>query len=338
MDFRCQHCGHRIVPATLSATRAITCPNCGRVVELPHTPPSGAGAHRASPDVKPARANQRRLRRIFNPIPRPFVYLVGVALALAALAPFWLYLLKDRLEHQRPVLSDDAMSLPMPTPASTETTRPAPVIEEPHETVANSIDEFAGIRLNADIEQLQQHFALQLQNERGMVPEIYEASRIGKIDAVTMHFYNNRLKEFWVEMAERRVVPDTIERELTERFGQPTDRKIQTARQGDDSLSLALTTADHRFATDGQNKFARFPYRVDLLWSDEETTTRATIHYSSPKPETCVSILTVHVSAAQWLNNNRPELAASALSTTNAPDQTNQPPAAAPPPRPFPSP
>ena len=163
-------------------------------------------------DRLPPSSQRRRLRRIFEPIPRPFVYLVGASLVLLVLAPFWIYLVKERLDRRPPVLSDDAVSIPVP--AATETSLPPPAIEEPRADLTNVIDEFLGVRLDANLGQLQQRFTLRLQNTRGMVPEIYEATQAGDADSVTMHFYNNLLKEFWIDTRERRVMPDRIEREL----------------------------------------------------------------------------------------------------------------------------
>jgi hypothetical protein len=283
------------------------------------------------------------LRRIFEPIPRPFAYLVGVALALFVLAPFWIFLVTERLDNHRPVLSDDAISIPVPT--VTETTLPPPVIEQPRAEPSNAIDEFLGIRLNASLEQLQRHFLLRLQNTRGMVPEIYEATRVGEVDYVTMHFYNNLLKEFWIDMRERRVMPDRIERELTAKFGEPRNRVLQHGGQGNETLGLGLSaaTAGVQAGTDRQKRLAEFPYRVDISWSDDQTHTEARIYYTSDKPQRCTSLLTMHISAAQWLNNNRPQLApvgtASPAAATNTLDQTNEAPAPVEPPkRLFPSP
>jgi len=343
MEFRCQHCRQRIVLTTLPATHEVECPNCRLLTHLPEPPPNEPSRHRSHPGANAPRSSKRRLRRIFDPIPRPFVYLVGAALALFVLAPFWLYLVKERLDNPRPVLSDDAMSIPVPT--ATETTLPPPVVEQPRAEPGNAIDEFLGIRLNASPEQLQQRFLLRLQNTRGMVPEIYEATSVGEIDSSTMHFYNNLLKEFWIDMRERHVTPDRIERELRERFGKPKERVLQPGGHRDEALGpgLPATVAGVKSGTDRQKRFARFPYRVDVSWSDDETHTEAKIYYTSIKPQICVSLLTVHMSAAQWLNDNHPQLApmatASPAAATNTLGQTNEAPAPADPPkRLFPSP
>ena len=271
------------------------------------------------------------------------MYLVGTSLALLVLAPFWIYLLKERLDRHPPILSDDAVSIPVP--AATETTPPPPAIEEPRADLTNVIDEFLGVRLDANLGQLQQRFTLRLQNTRGMVPEIYEATQAGAADSVTMHFYNNLLKEFWIDTRERRVMPDRIERELREKFGEPKDRALNSGNSGDETLGLGLFTAADGIKTgaDRQKRLAAFPYRVDVSWSDDQTRADASIYYSSEKPELCTSLLTIHISAAQWLNNNRPQLGPAATSsptaTTNTLDQTNEAPAPVEPPKHlFPSP
>lgn len=262
-------------------------------------------------------------------------------MVLAVLAPFWIYLIKERLDRRPPVLSDDVISIPVPT--ATETTPPPLAMEESRADLTNEIDEFLDIRLDDNLEQVERRFPLRLQNTRGMVPEIYEATGAGDIDSVTMHFYNNLLKEFWVDTRERHITPDSLERELNERFGEPKDRSLQPGTQGSERLGLGLTTGDARVMPGRGDKFARFPYRVDISWSDDQTHAEANIYYTSEKPERCTSLLTVHISAAQWLNNNRPQLspttATSPAATTNTLDQTNEAPAAvAPPPRLFPSP
>ncbi len=344
MEFRCQHCGQRIVLTSLPATPEVGCPACGLLTWVPRPPVNSTTHRRANQENRPPPSSQRRrLRRIFEPIPRPFAYLVGASLVLIVLAPFWIYLIKERLDRHPPLLSDDAISIPVPT--ATETTPPPPAIEEPRAEVTNAIDEFLGIRLDANLEQLQRQFTLRLQNTRGMVPEIYEATQAGDVASVTMHFYNNLLKEFWVDTRERRVTPDRIERELQETFGEPKDRGLKADKPGNESLGLGLftTAGGIKAGADREKKLAAFPYRVDVSWSDDQTHAEASIYYTSEKPELCTSLLTMHISAAQWLNNNRPQLGSVATTSPAAPtntlDQTNEPPAPPPPPhRLFPSP
>jgi hypothetical protein len=241
------------------------------------------------------------------------------------------------------MLSEDAMSIPVP--AATDTTPPPPVIAEPRAELTNAIDEFLGIHLDANLEQLQRRFTLHLQNTRGMVPEIYEATRAGDADYVTLHFYNNLLKEFWVDTRQRRVMPDRIERELREQFGEPKARALKSGKPSDDGLGPGLFTAadSAKAGTDREKKLAAFPYHVDLSWSDDQSRAEASIYYTSEKPELCTSLLTIHISASQWLNNNHPQpgpvATASPITGTNTLDQTNAAPAPAEPPkRLFPSP
>jgi len=270
------------------------------------------------------------LRRIFEPIPRPFVYLVGASLVLVMLAPFWIYLVEERLDHRPPVLSDDAISIPVPT--ASETNLPPPVIGEPRAEVTNAIDEFLGIRLDANPEQLQQRFTLRLQNTRGMVPEVYEVTGAGAVDSATMHFYNNLLKEFWVDARPRRVAPDRIEKELRQEFGEPRSRALQSGKSGGERPGLGSFTAvpGIEAGADREKRLAAFPYRVDISWSDDQTRADASIYYTSDKPDRCDSLLTMHISAAEWLNNNRRPLGM--MTTTFPPastntllDQTNEP-------------
>jgi hypothetical protein len=88
-----------------------------------------------------------------------------------------------------------------------------------------------------------------------------------------------------------------------------------------------------------EKKLAGFPYRVEITWADDETLTEATIYYTSATPATCSSLLTMHISAARWLDTNRSQIgsvaAPASASATNTLDQTNAAPAA-PPKRLFP--
>ena len=169
----------------------------------------------------------------------------------------------------------------------------------------------------------------------------------GDVDSVTMHFYNNLLKEFWVDTRERRVTPDRIERELQARDS--ANRRIarsKSGKPGDESLGLGRSPppAASKAGADREKKLAAFPYRVDISWSDDQTRAEASIYYTSEKPELCTSLLTMHISAAQWLNNNRPQLGPSPATSlrrdhrTPSTRPTQAPAPAEPPKRLFPSP
>src|SRR5579862_3400571 len=115
MEFRCQHCGHRIVLNALPAAHEVECPSCRKVMKLPEPSPGAPANH--GPTHQPERSrrsSQKKLQRIFDPIPRPFTYLVGAAFVLVVLAPFWIYLLKEHYDRRPPVFSDDAGSISIP--------------------------------------------------------------------------------------------------------------------------------------------------------------------------------------------------------------------------------
>src|SRR5882724_5560151 len=113
MEFRCQHCGHRIVLNAPPAAHEVECPSCRKVMKLPEPSPAAPPNHHPTRHHENShRSSQKKLQRIFDPIPRPFTYLVGGAFVLLVLAPFWIYLLKERYDRRRPVFSDDAGSIP----------------------------------------------------------------------------------------------------------------------------------------------------------------------------------------------------------------------------------
>jgi hypothetical protein len=256
-----------------------------------------------------------------DPIPRPFAYLIGAVAILLLLSPFWILWLKDALEHERPLVTDDAGSTPLPS--STDTNTPSAVLGKADAGSASTIDEFHGIHLDTNLGDLEHRYSVRLQNTRGMVPEIYAASRAGDIENITMHFYNNLLKEFWVDIHERRVVPDQIEKELRERYGEPKERTADSIRPTGPGLGLSLPSAVDaaKASTDRETKLAGFPHQVDLTWADEQTQAEATIYYTSTEPATCSSLLSVHISAAHWLDTNRPQIGP--VATPSSPMVTN---------------
>ena len=304
MEFRCHNCGHRIVLKVSPTAPEIECPSCGVVMRSPQT----SSGSRPPGDESPPPPSERTMRRIFEPIPRPFAYLVGGVIVLAVLAPFWVYLLKEHISHRPPLLSDDASSISVPSPLETNASPPAPEELRPEST--SKIDEFQGIRLNSNREDLQRRFNLLLQNTRGMVPEIYEAGRNGDVNNVVLHFYNNSLKEFWVEMRERRVVPDQIEKELREQFGEPRERTLSSGGRGDAGLASSLSNVTDMVnaGSERERKLAAFPYRVAFMWLDGETRAEAILYYTSVRPALCSSLLILHATAARWLDNNRPHI------------------------------
>jgi hypothetical protein len=324
MEFRCQNCGHRIVLNTPPTVPGVVCPSCGALTKPPGPPTSD----RRPADEDLSGPDERTLRRIFEPIPRPFTFLIGGLIVLAILAPFWVYLVKERVVRRAPLLSDDASSIPVSLPVETNASPPA--LEELRAGSTDKIDEFQGIRLNSNREDLQRRFNLLLQNTRGMVPEIYEAGGDGDVDRVVLHFYDNSLKEFWVEMRERRVVPDQIEKELRQQFGEPKERTVGSGGPVAAGISSSLSNATGAVSgsSDRERKLAAFPYRIAFTWLDDETRTEATIYYTSARPALCSSLLALHATAARWLDSNHPRIgpvvAPMLPAVTSVLDKTNE--------------
>jgi hypothetical protein len=209
----------------------------------------------------------------------------------------------------------------------TATNPPEPVLEVPHGAASVALDQYRGVRLDAAREDVQRRFGVRLQNTRGMVPQIYEAKKMGDIEQLTAHFYDDLLKEFFVVMRQQRTPPDAIEKELREEFGEPKERTEPPAEPGGVGLGGGLAGALGATGAREQPeaKPASFPHRRYLAWDDGRSRVDATIHYNSPDPAACTSLLAVHVSAAKWLNANRSRLGAVVPPPTNLVEQTNAP-------------
>lgn len=300
-------------------------------VLLPHPPAGKRDDLMAEP--QPAR---RTLRRIFEPIPRPAAYAAGLVLALAILAPFWLYVLQDSFQRRPILLSEDVESLPVPP--ALETNVATPVLDEYRQPSGIYLDQYRAIRLNASREEFQRGFSLRLLNTRGMAPEIYEATRAGEIEKVTMHFYNNALKEFWVVLAEKKATPEDLEKELRAEFGEPRQVADSSAGPGASGLGVGLAGPGALAKTPDEieQKLAGFPFRRDLTWSDDKTRVRATIYHTSRDPAQCVSVVQVHVSAAAWLEQNLARVGSVVMPPAGLLEQTGTPEVVEPPKRLFP--
>lgn len=330
MELRCNNCGERIHLDAAKTGQEIACPKCGVTMVLP--------SQRASSSEGEPRPTQQTLKRIFEPIPRPVVYLAGAVLTLIILSPFWLYLFQERFERRTIVISPDVSTNGIPElPPETNTT--GPVLDMPTNDSTVTLHQYRGVRLDAAREDLQRRFSLRLQNTRGMVPEIYEASKIGDIEQLTAHFYNNSLKEFFLWMRPQRAAPDAVEKELREEFGIPkevfTQTNATTSATIGGGLPGALGVAGAR--DELGSKLTGFSYRRDLAWEDGQDRVDATIYYNSLDPAQCVSLLAVHVSAAQWLDANRSRLGAVVPPPPDLLERSNAPvPEAEPPKRLFP--
>ena len=319
MDVRCHNCGQRFAVPAGEAAGEVRCPSCGFAVFM-----AVAAAKRSEPprrpgaEAKPRRA-QASLRRVFEPIPRPLAYLAGVVVILVIMAPFWLYLLKDSSYGRRNIVpSDDAGAIVVPPPTSAPPT--AAVFDET-QPPAISFDQYRGVRLDASRDDLQGRFNLRLQNTRGMEPEIYAVHKAGDVVQMTAYFYGNLLKEFSTVQREKRAGVDAVEKDLIELFGSPAQRTEGAAAVASKSLGAGLPSLGvAESADDLARKFSAFPLRRELVWTDANNRVEATIYYTSPDPAMCVSMLSVHVSAARWLASNRPLIGSVRPPTTNQPE------------------
>lgn len=267
------------------------------------------GVRAAGPRPVPNdRAERRSGRRTFEPIPGAFAYGIGIVLVLLILAPFWLNWFMDSLDREPVLVTEDVESLQVKP--STSTNAAEPVMRAPSSTEF-ALDQYGGLRLDSLRDEIQQKFGLRLQNSPGMLPEIYVATDLDKIDQISAHVYNNRLKEFFMVTTERRVLPSVIERELTEEFGVPRERletKGGSTWSGIGGLPVPATTAAGATSTDMAKKLETFARSRYLAWEDDENRVEATIYYTSLDSDQCVSVAVVHVSAARWLAANRPGL------------------------------
>jgi hypothetical protein len=273
-------------------------------MHVPTAPAAHGGAHR--PTESEPRPTQRTLKRIFEPIPNSVLYLVGLAVVLLVMSPFWIYLVQERFSRKTILYSDDAVNLPVPPPVGTNVSEPA--LEPPHEQSEIALDQFHGIHLDAPRDDLQRRFSLRLQNTRGMAPEIYEASKVGDIERLRAHFYGGALKEFSLVLRQQRVSPDSIEKELREQFGEPKDvaEADNTTKPAGFSGALSAASFDEEF----EKMQAAFPRRRLLTWADAQNHVEATVYYTSTDPAQNVSMLELHISAFAWLDANRPRLGA----------------------------
>ncbi len=320
MEVRCQNCEQRIVVAGGQSNQKVTCPSCG-ASQLVLAAPAPKARSWFGRGAGPGGAT---LRRVFEPIPRPLAYLAGLVLTLLILAPFWLYLFRDRYEKHTYRLSDDTATLTVaPAP---QTPPAAPVFGEAR-PAKTTLDEFLGVRLESSRDDLQQRFTLVLQNTQGMVPEIYEVRKTRNLEHMTAYFYNNVLKEVSMVLRERRAPPDAVQKELVDQFGEPNEVVDTKAPPAASPLGTGLLNLGvGQQADDLDSKLAAYPLRRDLAWFDDQNRIDCSIRYSSIDPSQCVSLLSIHMRTAAWLKTNQPLLNAVAPELpTNSQEQTTGP-------------
>jgi hypothetical protein len=323
MDLHCQNCGRHIVSEGAAAGEMVKCPGCG-------TPVGTVAAEKPSRPWSPPRSEsnqakaRRGMRRIFEPIPRPVAYIAGTLLILVLVSPFWIYMLQSGYQRGPVIFSDDSQALPVP-PVATQAVPREAMLNTPVMT-GFPLDRYRGLRLNASRDEVQEQFNLRLQNTRGMVPEIYTATKSGDFEQVVALFYNNQLKEFSLVLQPKRQPVAEAEAELVGLFGEPLERVDLPAEPAGATTGIGLPRA----STELEQKLAQFPHRRALRWNDEENRVEATLHFTTAEAGRTSVMVTVHVTATRWLTTNQTRLGNGSMPAVN------QPAPAAPAPQPLP--
>ncbi len=180
------------------------------------------------------------------------------------------------------------------------------MFSNPDEPLGSPLGRYGSVELDTSWEALSQRYSLHLKNTRGMQPEIYESHDVPGVDQATFYLYNRFLKEFALVHPPQRMVPLRMVRMLQEQFGEPDDWSDEAA--GEEGIGLGLSErlslpADSEFSSG--TKPSTYPYRQILTWFDGTNRLTATIRFSSKEPAQCISQLTIHVSAARWIDSQR---------------------------------
>ena len=296
MDLRCQNCGERLPsPAPgPAAAREVACPACGATMLVEPRP---RAKERRGPEHLKV---DEKFRRVYNPIPRSALYIAGAVLVTLLLSPFWVYLIQERYRTNRITLSEETTNIVVGA-----ATNLAPPVFDPNERPALLLDQFHGVRLDANREDLVRRFSLRLQNTRGMEPEIYLAQKTGDLEQLTAYFYGGLLKEAFLALPERRTTADDLVRVLSEQFGAPASATDSPNRAGVPGLGTpGLGGGDA--GNDWARKLAGYPFRRDVAWADAQYRVEATIYFTSADPSLCQALPVVHLVSAGWLKSNQP--------------------------------
>ncbi|MCS7048392.1 MAG: hypothetical protein NZ483_03730 [Verrucomicrobiae bacterium] len=245
--------------------------------------------HRPYAYQRAATPPARSLRRIYQPIASPWLYLAGLMLVLAITAPFWLGLFES--PSGPPVVFTEESpqeTTPWSRPNTEPSRRTAPL---------SPLDQFEGLYLDAPREALERRFTLHRRNTRGMEPEIYEGRGGQSMDWVVMYFYQNRLKEFLVIQTPRVATVDEILRLLRIQYGEPAD-------WSDGEGSPARTVAGWPLSESDSARYDRFALFRRFLWRDDQHELSVAIHYTSSDPVTCESVVIARCSAHAWLSQH----------------------------------
>jgi hypothetical protein len=335
MELRCHNCGKRLqLNGVTQANQEVICLACGAAMIVP---PARKVVHSTKQVEYPVvkrwwhriRYGERRksepkgmsriMRRVYDPLPPWVLYGGGILLALALLSPFWVYLIEERFKRDYILLSEDTTNIVASATGTNDAER-APILSETPAPTEPSLTQFRGLRLGDSRDDLVRRFNLQLKNTRGMEPEIYEGVKSENWEQLKAFFYGQLLKEFSMVCREQRISVEGIEKELIEQCGTPLQRTdTENLRSTGSSLGLTgLPVGEKKDEVEG--RLAAFGYRRDLVWADSANRVDATIYYSSKDPVLCTSILTIHVSAASWLQSRQLPVPVPAPPSTNAPE------------------
>lgn len=253
----------------------------------------------------------RSLRRVYQPIASPWLYLAGLLMVLAITAPFWLGLFEG--SSGPPVVFTDEQ----PAADATPWTRPS---TEPNRRLApiSPLDQFEGLYIDAPREALERRFTLHRRNTRGMEPEIYEGRGGQGIDWVVMYFYQNRLKEFLVIQSPRVATVDEILRLFRIQYGDPVDWSDGEGTPGRTITGWPLGESETA-------RYERFGLFRRFLWRDDQHELSVAIHFTSTDPVTCESMVIARLSAHAWLSQHHRSVVTPEPATTPSTSPTQQP-------------
>jgi ribosomal protein S27E len=306
MEVRCQNCHARLSVPSVGSLKEIQCPKCGAMMLLPKAtaaPVTSALAEQSRKKHKTA------LRRVFDPIPQPVTYGAGILLALLLFSPFMWSLFFSDSAREKVFITDEPLSNTVAR--SNGETRVAVIIST-NAPPRYNLTEYAGVRLDAPRTDLDYRYNLTLQNTRGMQPEIYEGTRVGDIERITLRFYAGQLKHFTVLMRPRPVSPESVRQDLTDQFGPPQQIEDISDRPTGPGLAGLSGLGGPRPEPEPV-----FPHRRELIWSDAQTRVVATIHYSATGNGQSMTMLEVEVAAVAWLRAHNPLLGSVSATTTN---------------------
>jgi len=295
MDVRCQNCGERLVATVkpTDTTLEVVCHSCGVTMRV-RAPQSVAAPEPPMGEEDDPRPSEQTWKRIFEPLPKSLIYLVGGVVALAILSPMLTYLYQQQYQRNPVFLSDDTSDVKASPLGESNVAAPMLVMRD---TPPTMLDQYRNLRMEAGREDVERRFNMRLRNTRGMEPEIYEATKGNDFERLTAHFYGGFLKEAFLIGREQRATADNVQRDLVEQFGQP----VETGETGGPLRSMTGLNGD-----DLAGRLDNFAFHRSLTWTDAQYRVEAMIHFSSDDAAQCRSMLALHMTAAAWMRRYRP--------------------------------